>query len=153
MTFESESALKEIEGCCFYESSLTNVHIPSKVDFIGESGLAANALELGKVCDANARFTISEHTHFDEREAIAIHYFGGGERVVVKKDVRVIGRMCFSNKTFGSLNFAPDSELALLEGRSFELCSVQRVIIPISVAVIGRSGFRKASIETLKFER
>jgi uncharacterized protein (DUF2132 family) len=120
---------------------------------IGECAVEVNAFEFVEVCETNARFAISEHTLVDEREAIAVRCFGEGERVVVKKDVRVIGHMCFSKMQFRSLNFAPDSELTLLEERCFELCSVQSVIIPSSVKVISRSSFRKARIETLRFER
>jgi hypothetical protein len=60
--------------------------------------------------------------------------------------------MCFGKMKFGSLNFAPDSKLALSEGRCPELCSVQSVVITSSGEVIGTSSFRNASIEAIKFE-
>jgi hypothetical protein len=153
IAFESESALKRIDGFCFCESSLKTICIPSHVDCIGKCPAATNILHLIDVCEANARFTMSEHTLIDRQDAMAVRYFGGGERVVANKYVRRIDHMCFGQIKFGSSNFAPDSELALLERRRFELCSVQSIIIPSSVRVIGTSNFRKANIETLRFER
>jgi hypothetical protein len=69
LIFESGSALKRIEESCFGESSLKAICIPGQVDFIPESALAANVLEFVGVCEANARFTICEHTLVNERGA------------------------------------------------------------------------------------
>jgi hypothetical protein len=148
ITCESRSALRQIERFWFYESSLKNICIPSQVNFIGESALAANAFALAGICEENDPFTIGECKVVDERDAIPVGYFGGGGRDVVSKYIRVIGHMCFSKIKFGSLNFAPDSELTLLEASCFELCLVQSITIPSSMEVIGRSNFRKARIAT-----
>jgi hypothetical protein len=101
VTFESGSALGRIEELCFYESSLKNIWIPGHVDFIGESAVAVDPLELIEVCDANAQFMISEHILIDERDAITVRYFGGWERISVSKRVRIIGHMCFDKRKFG----------------------------------------------------
>jgi hypothetical protein len=53
--------------------------IPSMVDFIWESALAAIALELIEFCELNAQFATSEHMLVGQRDAIAVRCFGGGD--------------------------------------------------------------------------
>jgi hypothetical protein len=94
ITFKSGSALKRIEAFCCYESSVKNIWIPNKVEFIRESALAVNELELVEVCETNAQFTIFERTLVDARNATAVRCFGEGGRVVVGEDVWIIDHVC-----------------------------------------------------------
>jgi hypothetical protein len=130
VAFGSGSALKRTEEFCFYESSLMAICIPSQVDCIAESPLAANALEAVAGCEVNSQCTILRHILADERDAMVERYFAG-EQDVVSRHVRVIGDVCFSNKKFGSLNLAPDSELGCWKGDALNCAQCNVLLLQI----------------------
>jgi hypothetical protein len=107
ITCESGSTLMRAEERCFYGNSLRSIWTPNQVDFIGESALAANGLELADVCEVNAQFAISWDIFVDWRDAIAFRYLRGGERVIVNKRVRVTGHVWFSKMKFRWLTLHP----------------------------------------------
>jgi hypothetical protein len=153
IAFEAASALRRIGEFCFYESSLTKLSIPRNVDFIGNCAVVNRDIESIEACDGNSGFAICEFILVDFRDGTAIRYFGRSGRVIMPKNIEAIGQKCFCKTTIGSLTFAAESQLELLEQQCFESCSVKSITIPASVALICNASFRNARFETLTFER
>jgi hypothetical protein len=70
--FESRTSLKRIERCRSGENLLKKICVPSQVDFIEKSALAANPLESVEICESNVQFMTSEHPFVDGRVVITI---------------------------------------------------------------------------------
>jgi hypothetical protein len=76
------------------------------------------------------------------KDSIAVRHFGKRDTIV---SVETIGKICFFNMKSESIHVTSDSQL----GQS---CATESMIIPRSVKVINKYGFRNANRKTLTFE-
>jgi hypothetical protein len=150
--FEEDSGLKEIRPWAFIDTSVDKLEIPSKCQIL--NGLSLEDVKSVTVSKENPFLIVEDSFLKSYDRKRLIQYMGSEERVVVKKEVEVIGEGCFYDcKYLREVEFQKDSKLQRLENRSFSWVGLTKVVIPASVEAIGEGCFWECSLCEVIFER
>jgi hypothetical protein len=93
VTFERESNLKEIKNRAFFATNLRNLEIPSKCQFL--TGSSLNGMKSFSISKENPFLRVEGRFLKSTDRKRLIWYMGSEKKVVVKREVEVIGEKCF----------------------------------------------------------
>jgi hypothetical protein len=117
--------------------------IPAKCEFMEFNGFGG-ILSL-RISNENP-FFVKEYPFVksgDGRRLIHCYYrYDHKERILIKKEVEVIGSQCFSSiYPVQEVEFEANSNLKRIERKAFEGTKIRRIVIPSSVEVIEEEAF------------
>jgi hypothetical protein len=95
-----------------------------------------------RISKENPFFTIEDNMVMSSDRKRLICYFGSESRIVIKKEVEVIGKSAFNYCIrVGEVVFEEGSRLRLIEDYAFYQTGLKRIVIPASVEVVGEFCF------------
>jgi hypothetical protein len=140
VVLEEGSELKQIEDWAFSGVEVAKFEIPSKCQIL--NGLSLSVVKSFTISKENPFLVIEDSFLKSSDRKRLIWYLGSEEQVVVKKEVEVISEGCFSwKRSLKSVVFEKGSDLRRLEREAFAITSLDRIVIPASVEVIGKLCF------------
>ena len=118
------SSVKTIGHCAFKETYLEQIIIPDSVTFIGESAFES--------CYYLKSVQISKN--IKEIPATAFMQCFSLKEINIPKNVRRIGKAAFRDCLWlWKVNYAPDSKLKEIGTLAFDLCDIEKMMIPAGV--------------------
>jgi hypothetical protein len=138
MTFESNSHLTWIESEAFSYSSLQSIVIPRNVRFIDGSAFlgvtfSSISIELG-----NKIFAIENDFIVDVLHHKLIRNISKPSKIEISSQIEIFGSKCFLRcESLSSITFESNSRLTWIESKAFFESSLQSILIPNNVEIIG----------------
>jgi hypothetical protein len=138
--FEQGSCLKELKESVFRKTAVSEIEIPAKCEVLtGRSLLDVRTI---RVHEENP-FLVAENGFVMSHDGKQlVRYIGSETRIVIKKEVEVIGDGCFQEcETVLEVCFEPESRLRCIDAYAFWETDLTEITIPASVKVIGEGCF------------
>jgi hypothetical protein len=138
ITFESNSHLTRIESETFSDSSLQSILIPRNVQFIDGSAFISVTLSSISIESRNNIFVIENDFLIDILHHQLIRSFSSSSSIEIGMNIEILGSNCFSFcESLSSISFESNSLLTLIESKAFSYSSLQAVLIPRNVEILG----------------
>jgi hypothetical protein len=151
ISFEKDSELTEIGDRAFHGTKIERFEIPSKCQIL--NGLSLFDVNSVTVSKENPFFVIEEAFIKSSDKKRLIWYMGSESRIVVEKEVEVIGEGCFYQHCYvREVVFEKDSKVRRLERKAFYWTGLREVVIPASVEFIGEYCFVQDDFLNVRFE-
>jgi hypothetical protein len=147
-----ESCLREIGRSAFSRRGLANFEIPPKCEVL--TGGSFENVKSVTVSSENPFFVIEDSFVKSCDGKRLIRYLGTEEKVLIRKEVEVIGEWCFSYRSdVREIEFESKSNLKMIDKRAFLGTAIERILIPPGVQSIGASAFRQCQeLREVEFE-
>jgi hypothetical protein len=140
ITFESDSRIKTIEESAFARSGIGCITFPRSLERI--SGLAFHEWRSVFVNTRDSHFRF-EGGFLVDREKGLIRYVDNAQCLLISPAVKVIAPAAFSmDRVVQTVRFAPGCTLCVLSQQAFSQSSIQDIVIPRTVRIIGQECFR-----------
>jgi hypothetical protein len=137
---EQGSCLRELGDSAFLGKPLSEFEIPAKCEEL--TGKSLMNVKTIRVHRENPFFVVENNFVMSHDGKRLVRYFGSETRVVIKKEVEVIGESCFEEcKTVLEVCFEPESRLRCIDARAFYETNLIEIAIPGSVELIGKFCF------------
>jgi hypothetical protein len=79
----------------------------------------------------------------NREKSVLVRYFGRSKKIMIWKEIEVVGKSCFEQATIEECAFEPGSQMGVMEERSFCESSLRSIWIPRLVCLLGDSAFLK----------
>jgi hypothetical protein len=152
VTFEAASALQEVGEHCFRQAGIKSIRLPQAVEVLADAAFHQCARLTNVAFEDGCRLRTIGGSCFTETQLVAVS---------IPANVEVIKRGAFMSYTFYSgvlreVTFEPNAHLKEIEEQCFASCSIEEIVIPRSVEVLGTSCFRndrsQGTLARLEFE-
>ena len=150
--FKEDSQLEVIGDRAFQVSGIRQIVLPKAVQHIGHN--------IVKGCNIEDFMVSDENPYFHALENLVVTKSQTPTLVVCTKKttslcvpawIQTIEANCFQDSPLKSLDFDPESELALIGPSSFAGCGIVSLSIPMNVKVIENDAFSWCPIASLHF--
>jgi hypothetical protein len=137
--FETGSRLREIGDFAFDRTNVSEIEIPSKCETL--SAYSLFGVKSVTISKENALLSVEEMM-MCKKDKKLIRYFGSESRVLIKRDIEVVGKFCFHQcRSVREVTFEEGSKLQRIEARAFYQSGLTRIAIPSNIEEIGDDCF------------
>jgi hypothetical protein len=152
VSFDRNSSLKEIGMKAFVGFGGIDVDLPATVEHVkGESLVDVRRLTLSK---DHPFFVIKNGFLKTSDGKKVVRYLGSKPRVIIKKDIEIVGSKCFFFTRVNEVIFERGSRLRRLRSGAFGLERLTKITIPSSCELISKDCFRLCAVlREVHFER
>jgi hypothetical protein len=138
--FEAKSELKELREHVFMHLNLARFEIPAKCEIL--TGPSLVGIKSVSVSRENPFFVIEDEFLLTSDGKRAIRYLGSESRILIKKEIEVIGEACFTlNEFVNEIVFEEESELRKIERFAFSWTKIAKLEIPSKCEMLNGSSF------------
>jgi hypothetical protein len=150
--FESRSQLRKIGICAFRKTGVDMIESPARCEHL--TGLSLYRLKLVTISKGNKSFILRSDFVMNMSGTVLIRYFGGDERVLIKRCVESISSQCFSScQSLCEITFELGSKLKEIGRSAFHRSAIKSIRIPSNAEVIGEDCFSSCiSLSEVTFE-
>jgi hypothetical protein len=149
--FEEGSALREIKEFAFCDTFLEKLEIPSKCQIL--NALSLEDVKSVTVSKENPFFAVEDEMLMSSDRKRLIRYFGSESRIVVKKEVEVIGEYCFCQRAdLCDVIFENGSELKEIRDQAFLGTFLDEFEIPSKCEVLNGLSLKDVKSVTVSKE-
>jgi hypothetical protein len=104
------------------------------------------------VHEENQRLSVDRQFVVDLANFAVIPYFGRGGNLQIWKEIKILGKACFSGAKLEALDFEAGTQITRIKEKCFYESSLQLLSIPQSVEMLGSDCFLSANVRSLTFE-
>jgi hypothetical protein len=144
--FESNSLLTRIESFAFSFASLQSIVIPRNGQFVDSSAFIGMTLSSIAVESENDIFVIENDFLINVLHKKMIRNFSKSSEIEIGMNIEILRSSCFSFcRSHSSVTFESNSCLTRIESFAFSFSSLQSILIPSNVELLGSKCFQNVN--------
>jgi hypothetical protein len=155
VVFALHSRLSRIQAGAFCENSkLESICLPADLERIENGAFEWDCLKYVDIDPENRHFAKSGRFLLDFEGVSIVRYVGIARELCISRDIEELCDSCFSDQRYlCSVSFEPDCRLRRIGAWAFWKASIECIVIPESVEIIGTSCFYAcAQLSVVTFE-
>jgi hypothetical protein len=121
---------------------LLSIVIPASVEVVHGSALSDCALANVEVASGNRHFSTDESFLYRDGETVVVRFFGSQGTVRIPKKIIIVGESAFYRcRLLERIEVEARSQMRRIEKKAFAKTALTGIVLPPTVAVIGRKAF------------